>query len=196
MIHAAELTYCGIGSRVTPPEIADLMRELAVWHAWEGWTLRSGGSGTADEAFAAGHASMGPGWTDRIEIYLPWARFGGGTPFSRADTPTEKAYQIAEMSCSYWHRLAHASKKLYARNVHVALGKECDAPAARAVCWTPDGALDGRGPRSGGTGHTLRVLLAYNPRAEVINLARDDHRQRMSALLAGRDRTIAPEVGA
>ncbi len=46
-----------------------------------------------------------------------------------------------------------------------------------AVCWTPDGSLDGRGPDTGGTGQALRLCAAY--RVPVFNLARAEHLGRI-----------------
>jgi hypothetical protein len=51
------------------------------------------------------------------------------------------------------------------------LGADLDDPAHVLLCWTPDGTLDGRGPRSGGTGQAIRAACV-----DVVNLARAKHR--------------------
>jgi hypothetical protein len=51
------------------------------------------------------------------------------------------------------------------------------------VCWTPDGSLDGQGADAGGTGMALRVARGETPDAEVFNLARNDHWNRLAAFV-------------
>lgn len=46
-----EKFYTGVGSRETPAEYLAIMTELATYLNKTGWTLRSGGSWGADEAF-------------------------------------------------------------------------------------------------------------------------------------------------
>ena len=63
--------YTGIGSRSTPDEVLQQMRELGARLAHAGYTLRTGGARGADQAFEAGAESAhGP-----CIIYLPWSGF-------------------------------------------------------------------------------------------------------------------------
>lgn len=63
--------YTGIGSRETPYEILQLMKELARLMS-ECFILRSGGADGADSAFESGCSGL-------KEIYLPWKNFNNNT---------------------------------------------------------------------------------------------------------------------
>ena len=57
--------YAGIGSRLTPAPVLDLMNRIATHLVKKGWTLRSGGADGADTAFASGT------WEDDTQLFLP-----------------------------------------------------------------------------------------------------------------------------
>jgi predicted Rossmann fold nucleotide-binding protein DprA/Smf involved in DNA uptake len=59
--------YAGIGSRRTPSEILELMKEIGSKLEIEGWLLRSGGAPGADQAFEAGISK-----DEAKQIWLPW----------------------------------------------------------------------------------------------------------------------------
>lgn len=66
------IKYAGIGSRETPPEVIDVMKDFAYAVAHEA-ILRSGGAPGADTAFEYGAKFAG----GQREIYLPWSGFNG-----------------------------------------------------------------------------------------------------------------------
>lgn len=179
-------TYAGVGARITPAGVLELMTELGHALALNGWTLRSGGAPGGDQAFYAG-ASRGGG---AIELFLPWPGFESrhveryGEPTLKLERPAGMAAAISSEYHPNWSALDKSGRKLQARNVHTVLGERLD-PAQRIgllICWTPDQTLDGRGHRGGGTGQTIRI--AHHHGIPVRNLARSEHRAAAEEWLA------------
>lgn len=153
------LTYAGIGSRRTPPEVLELMTKIGRRLAQRGWLLRSGGAVGADQAFFKG------AWSVRgaTEIYLPWPGYEGQREGVALYRPHPEAFRIAEQFHPAWGKLTEGGKKLHARNVHIVLGCDLSSPVRFIVCWTPGGKL------SGGTAQALRIGQALN--IPIVNLA-------------------------
>ena len=139
--------YAGIGSRKTPPEILEIMTQIATKLERRGWLLRSGGADGADTAFEDGVHDP----ANKI-IYLPWKGFNG-----RQEEPdfvwkyTSEHEKIAHDCHPRWQFLKRGAKMLHTRNVAQVLGDDCKSPATVIICWTPDG------KSSGGTGQALRI---------------------------------------
>lgn len=72
--------YAGVGSRETPEDVLQLMRQFAIKLANLGWVLRSGGAPGADSAFEAGCKEV----QGRMSIFLPWKGF--------EDRPNQEGY--------------------------------------------------------------------------------------------------------
>jgi hypothetical protein len=168
--------YAGTGSRETPCDVLELIESIAARLARQGWTLRTGMSPGADQAFYRG-ARDGCGG---VELYLPWpdfeagARLGGdGEEVHVLPRPSEDAYELAARFHPSWEGLSAGARHLLARDGHQVLGADLATPVKFVVCWTPDGSLDGTGPRAGGTGQALRI--AHHDGIGVLNLARPDH---------------------
>jgi hypothetical protein len=149
------------------------MRAIAELLASGGWTMRSGMSPGADQAFYRGAlAGRGP-----IELYLPWPGFEDGARRTGEESsvftlhePSERAYELAASANSGWSTLTEGARRLLARDIHQVLGPDLRSPVAFVVCWTPDGDTDGTGPSSGGTGQALRVASGLG--ITVMNLSR------------------------
>ena len=172
--------YAGIGSRETPPNVLDLMVRVASQLSTQGWVLRTGMAGGADQAFYRGATACGA-----LELYLPWPSFEADarSPSHAAEQfvlgqPTPAAYELAARFHPAWSRLVQSVRRLHARNCHQVLGPDLASPARFVLCWTPDGSLDGRGRRVGGTGQALRI--AHHHGIQVFNLARPEHAERLS----------------
>lgn len=178
--------YAGIGARETPAEILEAMEVIARGMAETGWTLRTGLSPGADQAFYRGAIEAG----GAVELYLPWPGFeeaaacrdaqrGHGEPARESvqvlDRPAPAARRMASSFDPSWAELDARTRLLRSRDVHQVLGEGLDDPVAVVICWTPDGSLDGRGPGAGGTGQALRVAHAHG--IPVYNLARPEHLQ-------------------
>jgi len=172
--------YAGIGSRETPPDVLDLIVRVASRLSTQSWVLRTGMAGGADQAFYRGANAHGA-----LELYLPWPSFEAGarSPAHEAEQfvlwqPNPAAYELAARFHPAWSRLAQSVRRLHARNCHQVLGPDLASPARFVLCWTPDGSLDGRGRRVGGTGQALRI--AHHHGIQVFNLARPEHAERLS----------------
>jgi hypothetical protein len=169
--------YAGIGSRETPRETLRSIEAIATRLARQGWTLRTGMSPGADQAFYRA-ARAGGG---RAELYLPWPGFeagawSGGERVRVLERPAEEAYELAARFHPDWDGVSADSRHLLARDGHQVLGPDLASPARLVVCWTPDGDRDGTGPRSGGTGQALRI--AHHWGVPVLNLARSEDLER------------------
>jgi hypothetical protein len=172
--------YAGIGSRETPPGVLDLMVRAASQLGTQGWVLRTGMAGGADQAFYRGVRAYGA-----LELYLPWPSFeadarspAGAAEQFVLEQPTPAAYELAARFHPAWSRLAQSVRRLHARNCHQVLGPDLASPVRLVLCWTPDGSLDGRGQRVGGTGQALRIAHHYG--IQVFNLARPEHAERLT----------------
>ena len=108
--------------------------------------------------------------------------------------PSPDAYALAARYCANWRALGARQRRLLARDGHQVLGSDLASPAALVVCWTPDGDLDGSGPRSGGTGQALRIARALG--IEVVNLCRPAHRARARRCLEAEPHACADTVRA
>jgi hypothetical protein len=156
-------SYAGVGSRETPATVLARIRELARGYARAGWTLRTGGSPGADQAFLEG--ALGGGGA--IELYLPWPGFEAGALAAAAgrarivERPAPAAFALAARLHPRWPSLPEPERALLARDGHEVLGADLDDPAAVVICWTADGSLDGDGLLADGTGQALRVARAH-----------------------------------
>lgn len=150
------------------------MEELGARMASAGWTLRTGMSPGADQAFYRGACEKG----GSAELYLPWPDFEEDRrpelPHVRVlERPASAAYELASRYHPRWDALDSHERDRRARDVHQVLGERLDEPVELVICWTIDESLDGSGPRAGGTGQALRVAHHYS--VPVLNLAREDH---------------------
>lgn len=165
--------YTGIGSRETPVEICELMKQIAGAMEKHGFTLRSGGAVGADSAFEEGA-------TDR-EIYLPYENFN----FKNMVYPIPpEAFDIASTIHPAWDKLPPGPKKMMARNAMQILGHDLAVPTKVVVCWTADGCISEaeRTRKTGGTGQA--IAQASRLGIDVFNLQRVDHYERLRAFVA------------
>lgn len=145
--------YAGIGSRQTPQEILELIKQIGEKLAEMGWSLRTGACDGPDQWFANGALKVG----GNIVLCLPWgsyekvwvtsARKLGAQVETLTDTDKE-AFEAVEEFHPAAHRLMPAARKFHARNHNILKG------ASFMVCWTPGGKV------SGGTGQALREAIS------------------------------------
>lgn len=147
------MIYAGIGSRETPEDVLEQMRQIANTLAQLGYTLRSGGAPGADTAFEQG-CDIGNGYK---EIYLPWRGFNGNKS-NLYDIPDE-AFTLSSKFHPAWKRLPEPVKRLMARNAQQVAGKNLDSASDFVVCWTPDGCTSHkkRTRETGGTGQAISI---------------------------------------
>lgn len=151
--------YAGIGSRMAPPPILDMMTAIARRLQEQGLVLRSGGAQGSDEAFARGATVK--------EIYLPEPGWRGSTsplhPLALLYPTWEAAREIARKHHPRWSALTGYERNLHTRNVYQVLGVDLKTPSEFVVCWTSDG------QDSGGTGQALRIARKHGG-VEIYNL--------------------------
>jgi hypothetical protein len=142
--------YTGVGSRKTPQDIIQIMRQFAMTMAFGGWTLRSGGAIGADKAFEDGCGIVrGP-----KEIYYP-------------GDANDAAMVMAEAIHPAWHRCSDYIRKLHARNCFQVLGRDLRTPSKFLICWTLNGEDIG--------GTRTAIVLARNYGIDVFNLGDQAH---------------------
>lgn len=138
--------YTGIGSRSTPQDVAQLMRDVATYLSSIGYTLRSGGADGADLAFQSGSTDS--------EIFLPWPNFNNAK--EGIICRHYLAIELAKRFHPNYSNLSTGAKKLMHRNSHQLFGINMDTPSDFVICWTPNG------NGGGGTGQALRIAKHYN----------------------------------
>jgi hypothetical protein len=182
MTETGDRVYVGIGSRETLPAALESIRVLAKALAQGGWTLRTGMSPGADQAFYRGALAGG----GRVELYLPFPGFqadarcdGEGPDVSVMSEPSDAARPLADRFHPNWRALSAEERSLRARDVHQVLGRDLASPAELVVGWTRDGSVDGTGPSVGGTGQALRI--AHHRAIAVLNPSRPEDVRQLSA---------------
>lgn len=168
------LTYAGIGSRETPPDILELMTNIAKELYDLDFTLYSGAADGADTAFYLGS-------NDENKIYVPWENFNNF--HERQYLPITAAFTIASLLHPAWNSLSYPAQKLMARNCHQILREDLASPVKFVICWTKDGAETSkqRSSKTGGTGQAID--LASRMGIPVINLANHNAMDRLNDLL-------------
>ena len=165
--------YAGIGSRRAPKNILNVMRKVAFYLAREGWTLVTGATRGADQAFAEG-ALQGGG---RVVLWLPWRSYEqewvGKMKRKYGDLVTVNVLRnddrAAFESVFKYHpnpdALTRGVQKLHARNYRVVKGVRF------IVCWTPNGEI------TGGTGQALRIAMAMG--IPIRNLGKPEYLKKI-----------------
>lgn len=138
--------YAAFGSRNTPDEVLEVMATIGAELESMGFTQRNGAAHGADEAFLTDIQDP-----ETVELYLPWQGYNGYE--SDMPLPNAFAYEVAFLNHPNWEACSASTRKLHARNTHIALGQSSqDTPSLFGVCWTPNGDC------VGGSGQTIRVL--------------------------------------
>lgn len=154
--------YAGIGPRLTPIDICEVMYHAAVRLNQMGWTLRSGHAEGADQAWEAGHL------TTQREIYLPWPGFNRGNGVGMFVSPdSEELRRVASEVHPAWSRISVGAQKLMMRNVAIMLGPQLNDHVKFATYWSADRKVQG------GTGNALRLASLYGIPSFNIAFAED-----------------------
>lgn len=198
------IPYAGIGSRETPyiegNDIKSMMIACGYYLALQGYVLRSGGAGGADEFFELGADLALKQGKGEKQIFLPWSYFrenpskwymGNKGLLKEADN--KESYHIASKFHPSWFTIKkQAVKDLMARNVMQAIGPDLNSPSKFVICWTPDGCIHHRDRtfETGGTGQAISIATHY--KIPVYNLARPEHKARIEKALIGWEKTYGP----
>lgn len=179
--------YAGIGSRETPPDTLELMRQIGERLARSGFGLRSGAARGADTAFEQG--------ADRVagpkRIYVPWPNFEQRTDGEPGLVVAPRlpeacaAEAIAKAHHPAWDRLTQGMRKLHGRNAHEVLGDSLTEPVKFVIAWAPRPKCDATGAVvdvEGGTGTAVRIAASRG--IPVFHLGIEAHRHRLQTWLA------------
>lgn len=154
--------YTGVGSRETPPEIIELMKQIGYRMAELGYIGRSGAADGADSAFFSGwgeHRFQTADPTPFVE-YLPWKGFNNRCPAeSNIVSPYLENYEQAEEIASkvhpVWDRLSRGAKALHTRNIYQVLGNDLNTPSNVLFCY----AQPTKGGVKGGTNTAVQLAI-------------------------------------
>ena len=149
------MTYAGVGSRQTPPEIQKQMTELAKELERYGYTLNTGDAQAADAAFRNGATKK--------------------NVFTARRDATEQTRKIAREI----HPNPTAAEPyidLHARNTNQVFGKDLKTPVDFVIAWTKDGKA------TGGTGQAIRY--AEGKKIPVINLYDKNWRDQLDKIIS------------
>lgn len=172
-----QLFFTGVGSRKAPPEILELIRQLAISLMERGYILRTGGADGCDICFELGYLSVG----GQVELWLPWPNYKHREGIGHF--PMSLHEEIARTVHPIYDKLKPYMRYLHARNVGQVLGENCNEPSHFLICWTPDG-CESETTRSKKTGGTATaIVLAARNNIPVFNLANEDVLDRLYAFL-------------
>ena len=171
--------YTGVGSRETPKEILDLMREYSCVMALKGWSFRSGGADGADTAFSDGwRNALDKAEIPHGEVYLPWDGFNnlriGNTNFILVIDKEiiRKAQDILKTVHPAYDKLTRGPLALHTRNVFQVLGKDLQTPSKGVVAYAK---TDSKGNLMGGTATAIKIALMHD--IPVRNLYKEEDRK-------------------
>lgn len=167
-------SYAGIGSRATPPDVLELIINIATKLDSQGYVLNSGGANGADTAFEQGSTNK--------QIFLPCDSFNGrshnGSTYINYQRLPHK--DLAEETVGLFHPAAHKLSEyafhLMARNTFQVLGKDLQTSVEFVICWTPEG------KEIGGTSQAIRIAKSVN--IPVFNLGKQKVLDRFTAFVA------------
>ena len=141
--------YTGVGARLTPSDIQDLMKKIGKFLGLQEFVVRPGGPPGADMAFEMGCGSYPK------EIYLPFKNFQNNpSPHYLTDEKFEEitkhdvwkfvsdSLKKEEPSVNM-KALPNETQRLYARDVLQIFGKDLNSPSEKVICWTPDNEKEG-----------------------------------------------------
>ncbi len=161
--------YTGIGSRICPKDICEIMSACSRNLELKGLTLRSGGAEGADWAFQSGVEKA-------AQIWLPWKYFN-------QEYQNEKPlhnYRVvaaddkeANDSLSFHPNAANLKdsvKKMMVRNFRQVIGLN-EPNSSYLICWTPGG------EEIGGSAQALRIAGYYG--IPIFNLGKKEDYERI-----------------
>lgn len=156
--------YAGIGSRKTPNDVLQEMKEYAKRLASIA-ILQTGGALGADSAFEEGAREA----SGEVTLFLPWRGYNNKEGLIIKASKQKEIEDFASQYHPAWDRCSPAVRKLHARNMLII--NEADF----VICWTPDG------KDSGGTGQALRFAMDVG--IPIYNLFNKEDKKKLEAYL-------------
>lgn len=181
--------YTGIGSRNTLERTQKQMRQLAMFLAFSGYTLRSGKAEGADYAFQRGLEIVERSAPFRCsaEIYIPWKSFNKhlnnkwNITLDELDN-TNEAESIVEDVHPAWDKCSQGANKLHTRNVYQVLGKGLYEPSDLLICYAEPTKTGVKG------GTNTAWTLAKEHSVKCFNLWFEEEFERVVEFVNGRDK--------
>lgn len=168
------LYYAGIGPRSTPPEVCQIMTNIAANLSQSGWTLRSGHAKGADQAFEAGAKSK--------EIFLPWLGYNRSPSYATIREVDQKQWDIAKEHHPAWNRCSETAKRLLCRNVPILLGHSLSRPADCVITWLPEDNY------RGGTRHALNIASTWG--IPVFDIRKDEDQEQLVSFIERKEQSL------
>jgi len=182
LIEKPQPAYAGIGSRITPTNIKNVMTSIATYMSGKGWTLRSGHAEGADKSFEQIMVDFKN--PNPREIYLPWKGYNGADKSNFYISPvnypfTDEEERITKFYHPNWAKCTPSARLLHKRNTRIILGladaENFARPVRMVICWTEQGKI------IGGTGQALRLAKGLN--IPVVNFGEARDQQELEALI-------------
>lgn len=172
--------YSGIGPRVTPPVVLEIMSEIALQLASSQWKLRSGHGTGADQAFGAGVTD-----STMKDIYLPWDGYNNAGPYPhfKLVNDNDRVRNIARMHHTKYDTMRPNYQRLMDRNVNIILGDEADLPSQMVIYWQSE---EGAADYFGGTNHSIRIAKTFA--IPTFNIRLDDELAALVEFVNQRDK--------
>ncbi len=157
------MTYAGIGSRETPAEVLNQMREIAMELASKGYIVNTGDAKGADAAFRSSSPD------DMTNIFT-------------AKDADDRTRAIAKEIHPNPDALTDYALDLMARNTNQVFGENLDTPVDFVLYW----AKESNNPMrpQGGTGQA--VEMANLKGIPTINMAVEGWREKLDSVLSGK----------
>lgn len=164
--------YAGVGSRETPEDVLQQMREVAKELEQAGYVLRSGAAKGADRAFASGVQNS----KNLKEYFAEDIKLNTYGNAEQTDKLLKETHPKESLLVDY-------SRQLQCRDAYQVFGEHLDSPSAFVLCWTKDAvtSYEQTTADTGGTGQAIR--LASRKGIPVINMANPEWRTQLDEVL-------------
>jgi hypothetical protein len=159
----ATMTYAGIGSRETPQEILDQMKQVARQLDQAGYTVNTGNAKGADAAFRDS--------ASKKNVFFPKDATEVTKEIAMEIHPAPEALQRKK-----------GGVELMARNTNQVFGENLDAPVDFVLAYDPSG-WEGQGPRPEKGGTNQAIDMAARKGIPVINMANPGWKEKLEAVL-------------
>lgn len=141
-----DMYYTGVGRRNTPRYVLELMEEIGVILAKQGYTLRTGNARGADAAFRKNVPN------NKKEVY--------GPVDYEESAYKEEIIKLITKARGSLNGLSEMGIALHGRNTFQVLGRYLDKPSSFLIFWSPP--IGNKGLVEGGTNTTVQLAIQQN----------------------------------
>lgn len=147
--------YAGIGARKTPPDVLELMQNIAFYFAKQNKHLRTGNAEGADYAFMKG-VNQCTGY--EVSLYLPWPTYRKdyiqSTNGICVQEPSKEAIHFAGFYHTAWEKCGENARKFHGRNAQIIMGSMLVDPVDIVICYSESDI-------KGGTAMGIQIAKAH-----------------------------------